>query len=60
MKVFLLSCSLASAAETLYVVDGYTVDVAGVRYRLHGIDAPEAGRNAEMLAVQIGPVGRPR
>lgn len=44
LKALLWSCSLASAAETLQVVDGDTVDVAGVRYRLHGIDAPEAGQ----------------
>ncbi|WP_459179038.1 thermonuclease family protein [Sinorhizobium medicae] len=43
-KALLLSCSLASAAETLQVVDGDTMDVAGVRYRLHGIDAAEAGQ----------------
>lgn len=43
-KVLLLSCSVASAAETPQVVDGDTMDVAGVRYRLHGIDAPETGQ----------------
>jgi endonuclease YncB( thermonuclease family) len=34
---------VASTAATR-VVDGDTLDVDGVRYRLHGVDAPEAGQ----------------
>lgn len=39
-----LSCGSASAGDALQVVDGDTLDIAGKRYRLHGIDAPEAGQ----------------
>ncbi|WP_018240503.1 thermonuclease family protein [Ensifer sp. BR816] len=34
----------AFAGSAVHVVDGDTLDVDGVRYRLHGIDAPEAGQ----------------
>lgn len=34
----------ASAASSFRVVDGDTVDLDGVRFRLHGIDAPESGQ----------------
>lgn len=34
----------ASAIETVAVIDGDTIDLGGIRYRLHGIDAPEAGQ----------------
>ncbi|NOV20315.1 thermonuclease family protein [Ensifer adhaerens] len=34
----------SSAAPAVHVVDGDTLDVNGVRYRLHGVDAPEAGQ----------------
>ncbi|WP_327437603.1 thermonuclease family protein [Sinorhizobium meliloti] len=36
--------SSAFAGSAVHVVDGDTLDVNGVRYRLHGIDAPEAGQ----------------
>lgn len=29
------------------MVDGDTIDIAGIRYRLHGIDAPEAGQKCK-------------
>ncbi|MBD9652917.1 thermonuclease family protein [Ensifer sp. ENS09] len=32
------------AADIARVVDGDTLDIGNVRYRLHGIDAPEAGQ----------------
>ena len=34
----------AAAASNVRVIDGDTIDLNGVRYRLHGIDAPEAGQ----------------
>jgi endonuclease YncB( thermonuclease family) len=36
-----------SFAATARVVDGDTLEIAGVRYRLHGIDSPEAGQTCE-------------
>lgn len=32
------------AGPALHVVDGDTIDVDGIRYRLHGVDAPEAAQ----------------
>ncbi|MBY3432921.1 thermonuclease family protein [Rhizobium laguerreae] len=34
-------------AATARVIDGDTLEIAGVTYRLHGIDAPEAGQTCE-------------
>jgi len=34
----------AAAAPNARVVDGDTIEVSGITYRLHGIDAPEAGQ----------------
>jgi len=33
-----------AAAATVRVVDGDTIELSGITYRLHGIDAPEAGQ----------------
>lgn len=48
---FGLALSLASAslaqAGAARVVDGDTLEIAGVTYRLHGIDAPEAGQSCD-------------
>jgi endonuclease YncB( thermonuclease family) len=33
-----------AAASTVRVVDGDTIELSGITYRLHGIDAPEAGQ----------------
>ncbi len=37
-------CTGASLAETLQVIDGDTIRMGEVTFRLHGIDAPEAGQ----------------
>ncbi len=39
--------SSAMAAGAVRVVDGDTLEIGGVTYRLHGIDAPEAGQACE-------------
>jgi endonuclease YncB( thermonuclease family) len=49
MKLFVLIASLALAAfpafaESVHVVDGDTLQVNGVTYRLWGIAAPESGQ----------------
>jgi endonuclease YncB( thermonuclease family) len=41
-----LVCSTALAAE-IGIIDGDTFDLGGTRYRIHGIDAPEAGQKCE-------------
>jgi endonuclease YncB( thermonuclease family) len=38
------SVSVVVAAPNVRVVDGDTIELSGVTYRLHGIDAPEAGQ----------------
>jgi endonuclease YncB( thermonuclease family) len=44
--LFLLATA-ADAESFLRVIDGDTIDLDHVRYRLHGIDAPEAGQNCK-------------
>lgn len=34
----------SAVAGGVTVIDGDTFDLEGVRYRIHGIDAPEAGQ----------------
>lgn len=50
LAVGILSVSLALASSPngqIRVIDGDTIDVGGVRVRLHGIDAPEASQTCE-------------
>lgn len=42
----------------LRVVDGDTIDLDGVRYRLHGIDAPEAGQSCKSAKGEEWPCGQ--
>ena len=48
--------TMSIAGSTVHVVDGDTIDVNDIRYRLHGIDAPEASQNAKALLEKIGNV----
>lgn len=46
LEIFISICMLslpANAGQTI-VVDGDTLEIAGIKYRLHGIDTPEAGQ----------------
>ncbi|TCN34076.1 endonuclease YncB(thermonuclease family) [Sinorhizobium americanum] len=46
-SVLLLMCMPTFASATARVVDGDTLDLDGRIYRLHGIDAPEAGQDCD-------------
>lgn len=43
--IALCASTVETNAAPARVVDGDTLEVAGMRYRLHGIDAPEAGQS---------------
>lgn len=45
--LLLISAECGSAASNVRVLDGDTIDLDGVRYRLHGIDAPEAAQQCK-------------
>lgn len=49
--IFVIALSLAplaaSGAQSVKVIDGDTLDLDGTRYRLFGIDAPEAGQKCK-------------
>ncbi|MFK4771344.1 thermonuclease family protein [Rhizobium sp. ZW T2_16] len=54
LKYIIISCLVAFvlpanayAFSDVRIVDGDTIDVDNVRYRLHGIDAPEAGQSCK-------------
>lgn len=50
--------AFAGQSQHLRVVDGDTLEVSGVKYRLHGIDAPEAGQTCAGAAGSTWPCGR--
>ncbi len=43
--------ALADVTGPARVVDGDTIEVAGERIRLHGIDAPESGQSCQRRGV---------
>ena len=49
-----------AAAATVRVVDGDTIELSGITYRLHGIDAPEAGQKCAKASGGKWPAGRPQ
>ena len=46
-SIFILLLLTVQAAADIRVVDGDTFDLDGVRYRVNGIDAPEAGQKCQ-------------
>src|SRR5260370_12802891 len=44
LAAFLTLAALPASAESVRVVDGDTLKIAGVTYRLWGIDAPKSGQ----------------
>lgn len=50
--------SQALAAEHVHVIDGDTIEVDGLIYRLHGIDAPEAGQKCAKASGKTWPCGK--
>lgn len=47
-SLLLVLCWLAGTAQAeIRIVDGDTLDLDGVRYRINGIDAPEAGQTCK-------------
>ena len=54
LAAFLTLAALPAFAESLRVVDGDTLKIDGVTYRLWGIDAPESGH----LCVDGWPAGQ--
>ena len=64
MKLSALAAALALAAspalaQSARVVDGDTLKVDGVTYRLWGIDAPESGQPCAGGYRQVGRLGTP-
>ncbi len=49
---------IVAFADTLSVVDGDTIDLNGRRYRLYGIDAPEAGQSCSRKGGGAWPCGK--
>jgi endonuclease YncB( thermonuclease family) len=47
-----------SLAGSVRVVDGDTIELIGTTYRLHGIDAPEAGQNCKRANGKSWPCGK--
>ncbi len=48
----------AAGASSVRVIDGDTLEVNSIRYRLHGIDAPEAGQKCNRAGGGQWPCGR--
>ena len=53
-----LTAGQALTASGVRVIDGDTLDLDGVRYRLHGIDAPEAGQTCKSAKGGDWPCGQ--
>jgi len=42
--IFAVMAAFPAMADSVHVVDGDTIQISGTTFRLHGIDAPEAGQ----------------
>ncbi len=51
LLTLLPAIALADVAGPVRVIDGDTIEVAGARIRLHGIDAPESGQRCRRQGV---------
>ncbi len=49
LLTLLPTLALADVTGPARVIDGDTIEVAGERIRLHGIDAPESGQRCRRL-----------
>lgn len=58
VMVLIVLSGNAFAAPGVRVVDGDTLEVSGVTYRLHGIDAPEAGQTCKSIRGGNWPCGK--
>ncbi len=52
------SSTVPAAAEPVRVIDGDTIAIGSVTYRLHGIDAPEAGQRCRESGSGTWPCGK--
>ena len=56
--ILLITLVSISNAGSLRVVDGDTLELDGITYRLHGIDAPEAGQACKRASGKSWPCGK--
>lgn len=54
----LLTAPALAAQQSVRIVDGDTIELSGIVYRLHGIDAPEAGQTCMTAAGAQWPCGK--
>lgn len=54
----MLTAPALAAQQSVRIVDGDTIELSGIVYRLHGIDAPEAGQTCMTAAGAQWPCGK--
>lgn len=58
IAVLALNATVVVASDMVRVVDGDTLDIGNTRFRLHGIDAPEAGQTCMAAGGGAWPCGK--